>query len=84
MIMNTKKTKDDDNNLKEDNIKEDILKEDNSISVIMVSHRINFLMKCNKIIVFSKGKIIQFDTPENLIKDKNNIFYKLYSLSINQ
>ena len=47
MIMNTKKTKDDDNNLKEDNIKEDILKEDNSISVIMVSHRINFLMKCN-------------------------------------
>jgi ABC-type multidrug transport system fused ATPase/permease subunit len=50
----------------------------------MVSHRINFLMKCNKIIVFSKGKIIQFDTPENLIKDKNNIFYKLYSLSINQ
>ena len=61
--------KDDGNNLKEDNIKEDILKEDNSISVIMVSHRINFLMKCNKIIVFSKGKIIQFDTPENFYKN---------------
>ena len=56
-------------------------KEFKNCTTIIVSHRINFLMKCDKIIVFSKGKIIQFDTPKNLINDKNGTFYKLYSLS---
>ena len=51
-------------------------------TVITVAHRIKTVINCDKVIVFDEGKVVECDTPNNLIENKNSIFYKLYSKSI--
>ena len=43
-------------------------------TLIIIAHRIETVKKCDKIIVMQNGKIIEFDTPKNLLKKKEGIF----------
>ena len=48
---------------------------------ITIAHRIKTILNYDRIIVLDSGEIVAFDSPSNLINDKNSLFYKLYSKS---
>lgn len=48
-------------------------------TVLYISHRLSSCYFCNKIMVFDKGKVIQFGSHEELMKDINGKYYKLWS-----
>ncbi|XP_077285788.1 multidrug resistance-associated protein 1-like [Arctopsyche grandis] len=61
----------------DDLIQKTIRSEFSSCTILTIAHRINTIMDSNKILVLDKGKLVEFDTPANLLQDKNTIFYKL-------
>ena len=46
-------------------------------TMITVAHRLNTVIKSDKILVMGFGKVIEFDTPEKLMNDPNSEFYSL-------
>ena len=50
-------------------------------TVITVAHRIKTIINYDKILVLDNGKVKEFDTPNNLLKDENSLFHELYSKS---
>ena len=50
-------------------------------TVITVAHRIKTIINYDKILVLNNGKIEEFDSPQNLLKNENSLFYQLYSKS---
>ncbi len=53
----------------------------NYSTVITVAHRIKTIINYDKILVLNNGKIEEFDTPQNLLKNEKSLFYQLYSKS---
>ena len=51
-------------------------------TLITIAHKIPDLNKYNKIMVLDSGHLIEFDTPENLLKNKKGIFKQLYENNI--
>lgn len=49
-------------------------------TVIAIAHRLSTLRSMDRIIVLDNGKIIEDDTPQNLLKKKNGTFKHFYSL----
>jgi ABC-type multidrug transport system fused ATPase/permease subunit len=43
-------------------------------TVITIAHRLNTIMDYDRIMVLDKGKLIEFDSPANLLKDSKGIF----------
>ncbi|CAI2364263.1 unnamed protein product [Moneuplotes crassus] len=43
-------------------------------TVITVAHRLNTVMNSDKIIVMDFGEIIEYDTPQNLLKNESSLF----------
>lgn len=48
-----------------------------SSTVVIISHRLETAMKCDKIMVIERGSIVEFGTPANLINDPKSEFYSL-------
>lgn len=46
-------------------------------TILTIAHRINTIMDNDKIIVLDKGRIVEFDTPGQLLKDPGSLFYSL-------
>ncbi len=46
-------------------------------TVITIAHRLNTIMKCDRVLVLSFGEVVEFDSPGNLLKDTNSEFFKL-------
>ena len=53
----------------------------NNSTVITVAHRIKTIIDYDKILVLNNGKIEEFDTPKNLLKNEKSLFFQLYSKS---
>lgn len=51
-------------------------------TVITVAHRIKTIIHYDKILVLDNGKLMEFDTPQNLLKNEKSLFYELYSKSV--
>lgn len=58
-------------------IQETIRKEFNHCTIATIAHRLNTIMDYDKVLVLDQGKIAEYDSPENLLKDKNTIFYDM-------
>ena len=54
----------------------------NKSTMIIIAHRIKTVLNADKILVLENGEIKEFDTPKNLLNNKNSYFYDLYSKSI--
>lgn len=50
-------------------------------TVITIAHRIKTIIHYDKILVLNYGEIMEFDSPKNLIANKNSLFYELYDKS---
>ncbi|XP_030751025.1 multidrug resistance-associated protein 4-like isoform X2 [Sitophilus oryzae] len=46
-------------------------------TVIIIAHRLNSVMKCDKVLVLDAGQIVEFDEPEVLLKNRNGFLYKM-------
>lgn len=48
-------------------------------TIIAIAHRITKLTMFDRVIVVNAGRIAEFDTPTNLLKNSHSIFYSLYN-----
>ncbi|RLN02085.1 hypothetical protein BBI17_009872, partial [Phytophthora kernoviae] len=46
-------------------------------TVLTIAHRLGTVLDSDRIMVLSDGRVVEFDTPRNLVKDENGVFYKL-------
>lgn len=60
-------------------IQETIRAEFKDRTILTIAHRIDTVMDSDKIMVLDQGEVKEFDSPSNLLADKNTIFYNLCS-----
>ncbi|GJN03119.1 hypothetical protein PR202_ga20528 [Eleusine coracana subsp. coracana] len=58
-------------------IQDTIRSEFRDCTVLTVAHRIHTVVDSDLILVFSEGRIVEYDTPSTLLKNKNSEFSKL-------
>ncbi|KAF5302801.1 hypothetical protein FQA39_LY01981 [Lamprigera yunnana] len=46
-------------------------------TVIIIAHRIQTVLDCDRVLVIGDGQVQEFDTPNNLLSDANSQFYQL-------
>lgn len=46
-------------------------------TVLTIAHRLNTIMDSDKILVMDDGRVVEFDSPENLLKKEAGYFYSL-------
>lgn len=57
--------------LLQDTLRSDLFKDR---TIITIAHRINTIADCDKIVVLSRGEIVEFGTPKQLIQDRG-VYY---------
>jgi len=50
-------------------------------TIITIAHRVNTIMDSTKILVMDNGTVGEFDSPEELLKDKSSLFSQIVSHS---
>ncbi|XP_075867976.1 ATP-binding cassette sub-family C member 5 [Nelusetta ayraudi] len=55
-----------------------------SCTTLIIAHRLNTVMSCNRIMVMENGQILEFDSPAALLADENSRFRAMVEASENQ
>ena len=50
------------------------------ITVFVIAHRLSTVIATDQLLVLKEGKIMEQASPEELLKNKESYFYKLYNL----
>lgn len=58
-------------------LQETIRSEFKDKTIITIAHRLNTILDSDRILVLEKGQVAEFDTPSNLLKKKDSLFYAL-------
>ncbi|ODV86480.1 hypothetical protein CANARDRAFT_206868 [[Candida] arabinofermentans NRRL YB-2248] len=58
-------------------IQETIRSEFKHLTIVTIAHRLDTILDNDKILLLDSGKVIEFETPETLLKNKDSYFYKL-------
>uniref|UniRef100_A0AAY4DL30 ATP-binding cassette sub-family C member 5 n=1 Tax=Denticeps clupeoides TaxID=299321 RepID=A0AAY4DL30_9TELE len=43
-------------------------------TTLVIAHRLNTVMSCNRILVLDQGQVVEFDTPSSLLENENSLF----------
>ncbi|KAG0253140.1 hypothetical protein BG011_006529 [Mortierella polycephala] len=62
-------------------IQETIKKNFANCTVLMIAHRLNTIIECDKILVMEDGRVVEFEPPTKLIENKDGYFHSLVSQS---
>ena len=49
----------------------------NGATVLCIAHRLNTIIRSNKVLVMDKGQAIEFDSPQALMANKSSVFSKM-------
>lgn len=61
-----------------DNIIQEIIKKHfSNCTILSVAHRIHTIIDFDLIIVLDKGRIVEYDTPQNLLSNTSSVFYSI-------
>ncbi|XP_042421454.1 ABC transporter C family member 2-like isoform X2 [Zingiber officinale] len=58
-------------------IQKTIREEFKSCTMLIIAHRLNTIIDCDRLLLLSAGKVLEFDTPENLLLDDRSAFSKM-------
>ncbi|XP_048480556.1 multidrug resistance-associated protein 1 isoform X3 [Plutella xylostella] len=58
-------------------IQKTIRSEFSSCTVLTIAHRLNTIMDSTRVMVLDKGQLVEFAPPDQLLQDKNSIFYSM-------
>ncbi|CAH1368209.1 unnamed protein product, partial [Tenebrio molitor] len=59
-----------------------VLEELACCTVIMITHKLDYVLEYDKVIVLDKGGIVEFDRPSRLLENENGLFYKMFKKAI--
>ena len=59
----------------DDLIQETIRREFSDCTVLTIAHRLNTILDSSKVMVLDAGKIVEFDSPETLLRHESSIFH---------
>ncbi|CAM0902867.1 unnamed protein product [Alopecurus aequalis] len=58
-------------------IQKTIREEFKSCTMLIIAHRLNTVIDCDRLLILSSGKIQEFDTPEHLLSNEEGAFSKM-------
>ncbi|XP_076005263.1 ATP-binding cassette sub-family C member 5 [Genypterus blacodes] len=53
-------------------------------TTLIIAHRLNTVMSCNRVMVLDNGQIVEFDSPADLLADENSTFRAMIEASERQ
>jgi ATP-binding cassette subfamily C (CFTR/MRP) protein 4 len=59
-----------------------ILEELECCTVIIITHKLDYVLEYDKVIVLDEGDIVEFDSPSRLLENENGLFHKMFKKAI--
>ncbi|KAL2337305.1 hypothetical protein Fmac_011751 [Flemingia macrophylla] len=58
-------------------IQKTIRQEFQSCTMLIIAHRLNTIIDCNRILLLDSGRVLEYNSPEELLKNEGTAFYKM-------
>ncbi|EES12878.1 hypothetical protein BDA96_06G240300 [Sorghum bicolor] len=58
-------------------IQKTIREEFKSCTMLIIAHRLNTVIDCDRLLILSAGQVLEFDSPENLLSNEESAFSKM-------